>query len=170
MTPFVTRSGHPRSPSRLAALLSLAALLGILHGCASQPAADPGTTAAMTPIAPPTFSHPAGLLVDPPTPDPRVGLKPGMFDAGEAIWNMRMLSTTPPEEPFVGKTNSDLAFTGNYAIQGNYDGIQVWDISDPANPVSVITYVCPASQSDVSVYGETPLRVGRGSGREAGLR
>ncbi|MYE93062.1 MAG: hypothetical protein F4086_16505, partial [Gemmatimonadetes bacterium] len=99
-------------------------------------------------------------------PDPRVGLAPGLFDAGEAIWNMRMLSTTPPEEPFVGQTNSDLAFTGNYAIQGNYDGIQVWDISDPANPVSVITYVCPASQSDVSVYDNLLFVSGEGfSGR-----
>ena len=87
-----------------------------------------------------------------------------MFDAGEAIWNMRMLSTTPPEEPFVGSTNSDLAFTGNYAIQGNYDGIQVWDVSDPANPTSVITYVCPASQSDVSVYGDLLFVSGEGRG------
>ena len=164
MTPISTGLGRPRPLARLAALLPLTALMATLHGCASQPAADPGTTAAMTPVAPPTFSHPAGLRVNPPTPDPRVGLKPGMFDAGEAIWNMRMLSTTPPEEPFVGQTNSDLAFTGNYAIQGNYDGIQVWDISDPANPVSVITYVCPASQSDVSVYGNLLFVSGEGRG------
>ncbi|MEZ4698615.1 MAG: hypothetical protein R2832_19510, partial [Rhodothermales bacterium] len=32
----------------------------------------------------------------PPSPDPRVGLKAGLFDAGEALWNMKMLSTTPP--------------------------------------------------------------------------
>ena len=74
------------------------------------------------------------------------------------------MSTTPPEEPFVGTSNSDLAFTGNYAIQGNYDGIQVWDISDPANPVSVVTYVCPASQSDVSVYDNLLFVSGEGFG------
>ena len=103
---------------------------------------------------------------DPPSPDPRVGLAAGMFDAGEAIWNLRLVSTTPPEEPFVGQTNSDLAFTGNYAIQGNYDGIQVWDISNPAQPASVITYVCPASQSDVSVHENLLFVSGEGlSGR-----
>ena len=101
-----------------------------------------------------------------PHPDPRVGLSAGMFDAGEAIWNMRLVSQTPPPEPFIGSTNSDLAFTGNYAIQGNYDGIQVWDISDPANPVSVVTYVCPASQSDVSVHKHLLFVSGEGtSGR-----
>ena len=73
--------------------------------------------ADMAPAAPATFANPPGLHVNPPTPDPRVGLAPGLFDAGEAIWNLRMVSTTPPEAPFVGKTNSDLAFTGNYAIQ-----------------------------------------------------
>ncbi len=86
------------------------------------------------------------------TNDPRVGLRPGLFDAGEAIWNLRLLSATPPSEAFVGSTNSDLAFTGHYAIQGNYNGIQVWDISYPAKPTLVVGYVCPASQSDVSVY------------------
>jgi hypothetical protein len=87
-----------------------------------------------------------------PTPDPRVGLAAGRWDAGQAAWNMRLVSTTPPGEKFLGVTNSDLAFTGKYTIQGNYNGFQVFDISDPAKPVPVLTYVCPASQSDVSVY------------------
>ncbi|MDE2752910.1 MAG: hypothetical protein OXI83_10070, partial [Gemmatimonadota bacterium] len=147
---------------RGAKLLLGAASLAVLTGCATQSSGSPDMVAEMAPQATATFANPAGLHVNPPTPDPRVGLAPGLFDAGEAIWNMRMLSTTPPEEPFVGQTNSDLAFTGNYAIQGNYDGIQVWDISDPANPVSVITYVCPASQSDVSVYDNLLFVSGEG--------
>ena len=48
--------------------------------------------------------------------------------------------------------NSDLAFTGPYAIQGSYAGYQIWDISDPAHPALKTAYYCPASQSDVSVY------------------
>ena len=35
-------------------------------------------------------------------PDPRVGLKAGLIDAGEAVWNLRVLSKTPPSEKFVG--------------------------------------------------------------------
>ena len=171
MTP--TDAAHDRSPTllRLAALLPLAALLAMLPGCASQPMPDAPAPAGEPEAPPPlsdapqgTFAHPPGLMVNAPDPDPRVGLAPGLFDAEEAIWNMRMLSTTPPEPPFVGSTNSDLAFTGDYAIQGNYDGIQVWDISDPRNPVSVITYSCPASQSDVSVYNNLMFVSGEGLG------
>jgi hypothetical protein len=87
-----------------------------------------------------------------PTPDLRIGLAAGRWDAAQAAWNIRLMSTTPPTEKFLGVTNSDLAFTGKYTIQGNYNGFQVFDVSDPAKPKLVMTYLCPASQSDVSVY------------------
>src|SRR5690606_9513946 len=48
-----------------------------------------------------------------PSPDPRVGLSPGLFDAGEAIWNLNMISTTPPPSKFVGAFNTDLAYKDN---------------------------------------------------------
>lgn len=87
-----------------------------------------------------------------PTPDPRIGLTPGAFDAGEAVWNLNVLSKTRPSEKFVEGINSDLAFIGNYVIQGSFNGYQVWDISNPRQPTLRTAYVCPASQSDVSVY------------------
>ena len=86
------------------------------------------------------------------TPDPRVGLKAGKWDAAVAAWNMKLVSNTKPSAKFLDVTNSDIAFIGNYAIQGNYNGYQVWDISNPAQPVLKTDYLCPASQSDVSVY------------------
>jgi hypothetical protein len=96
-----------------------------------------------------------------PSPDPRVGLRAGWMDAGEATWNLAVVAKRQPSEAFINLstpgdrrlTNSDLAFTGTYAIQGNYSGYQVWDISNPANPVLRTAYVCPGSQGDVSVYG-----------------
>jgi hypothetical protein len=87
-----------------------------------------------------------------PSPDPRVGLKAGYWDAAEALWNMKRISTTTPNERNLATTRSDLAFTGKYAIQGNYNGFQIYDISNPARPEVVNTYYCPASQNDVSVY------------------
>jgi hypothetical protein len=106
------------------------------------------------------------MSATPPSPDPRVGLKAGLFNAQEATWNLRLLSQTPPSEKFLGITNSDLAFLGKYAIQGSYNGYQVWDISNPAKPRIETAYVCPASQSDVSVYKNLLFVSGEGlSGR-----
>jgi LVIVD repeat len=87
-----------------------------------------------------------------PSPDPRIGLRAGLQTAGEAAWNLTRVATVAPPEKFVGATNSDLAFTGKYAIQGSYNGWQIWDISTPSKPTLVTAYYCPASQSDVSVY------------------
>ncbi len=101
-----------------------------------------------------------------PTPDPRVGLKPGRYDAGQAQWNMRLVSNNPSRSPFDTSTNSDLAFYKNYAIQGSYDGYQVWDISNPGHPTLKTSYFCPASQSDVSVFRNLLFVSGEGtSGR-----
>ncbi|MEA2723509.1 MAG: hypothetical protein QOH59_1280, partial [Gemmatimonadales bacterium] len=88
-----------------------------------------------------------------PQPDPRVGLRAGRADAAEAIWNLRLVSKTPPSVKFAeGGINSDLAFIGHHAIQGNFNGYQVWDIANASRPTLKTAYVCPGSQSDVSVY------------------
>jgi len=87
-----------------------------------------------------------------PSPDPRVGLSAGLWTAGQAAWNMQLISTTPPGPTVMGATHSDLAFSGKYVIQGNYNGFEIYDVSNPAKPVIVQTYLCKASQNDVSVY------------------
>jgi len=116
--------------------------------------------------APAATSSPGPMSAAAPSPDPRVGLRAGLHDAAEAAWNLRVLSRTQPAQGFVGATNSDLAFLGKYAIQGNYNGWQIWDISNPAQPVLAKGYVCPASQSDVSVYRNLLFISGEGlSGR-----
>jgi hypothetical protein len=92
--------------------------------------------------------------------DPRVGLKSGWNDAGEAILNLRHVAHRPRPEGFFnpsqpadfGYANADLAFSGPYVFVGGYFGIQVWDISNPTNPTLRTTYVCPGGQGDVSVY------------------
>src|SRR5207247_1539115 len=55
-----------------------------------------------------------------PAPDPRIGLRAGWFNAGEAAWNMRLVSNTPPSPDFINRDapgdfrfiNSDLSFRG----------------------------------------------------------
>jgi hypothetical protein len=89
-----------------------------------------------------------------PTPnrDPRVGLRAGQDNAAEAEWNLKRTSKVSPPERFVGATNSDITFLGNYAIQGNYNGPVIWDISNPNQPKLKASFYCPASQNDVSVF------------------
>ena len=94
----------------------------------------------------------ANMAPGEPMPDPRVGLKPGAADAGQASWNLKLMSSTPPTTKFVGSTNSDLAFVGPYAIQGSYNGFQIWNVENPSQVTLKDSYYCPASQSDVSVY------------------
>jgi hypothetical protein len=48
--------------------------------------------------------------------------------------------------------NSDLAFQGNHLFQGNFYGLNIYDISNPAKANLVTTMVCPGGQNDVSVY------------------
>jgi hypothetical protein len=133
-------------PSRLILALAL-----VFAACSTTPA----------PEATPTPSAPVFAA---PSPDPRVGLRAGKYDAATALWNMRLLSTTPSPDPFDKSANSDLAFAGNYAFEGNFNGFQVWDISNPSKPTLRKTFYCPASQSDVSVYRNLLFVSGEGFG------
>src|SRR5439155_22589179 len=96
-------------PSLRHFIISAAALLDV-SACAHSNPISTGNgpvRQASTDIAP--LSKAA-----PPMPDPRVGLKPGRTDAGEASWNMRLLSNTPTPAQF-RSVNSDLGFFGKYA-------------------------------------------------------
>jgi hypothetical protein len=91
--------------------------------------------------------------------DPREGLAPGYFPWTDASSNIELLDNTPRIAPFdaapnnFGFVNSDLAFTGDFAIAGNFNGFQVYDISDPADPTLHGSFVCPGGQGDVTVHG-----------------
>ena len=70
--------------------------------------------------------------------------------------NMRLVANLPKSGAFAGESsfNSDIAFQGHYAYAGNYDGFNVYDISDPTSPSLLTQVVCPGSQNDVSVSGD----------------
>ncbi len=48
--------------------------------------------------------------------------------------------------------NSDIAFRGKHLFQGNFYGVNIFDISNPAKTRLVTSMVCPGGQGDVSVY------------------
>jgi hypothetical protein len=95
------------------------------------------------------------------TQDPRVGLRAGLQDAGEAIHNLVHVGHTARPANFVNPDdpgdldfgNSDLAFRGSHVIVGNFSGFQIYDVSNPSNPRLQTALVCPGGQGDVSVLG-----------------
>lgn len=92
--------------------------------------------------------------------DPRVGLAPGYLPGTSAQLNVELLDNDPRVAPFdaapgnFGFVNSDLAFSGTNAIVGSFNGFQVYDLSDPADPTLRGSFVCPGGQGDVSVFGD----------------
>src|SRR6266567_4545492 len=95
----------------------------------------------------------------PPPRDPRVGLKAGWWDAAQATWNLRLVSTSRPPANFIpaepgdfSYMNSDLAFRGTTLFQGNFQGYSIWDVADPFHPRLIHAETCPEQQNDVSVY------------------
>ncbi|HEY7783305.1 MAG TPA: hypothetical protein VIB00_01185 [Pyrinomonadaceae bacterium] len=52
----------------------------------------------------------------------------------------------------LGFGNSDIAFQGNHLFMGNYYGLNIYDISNPAKATLLTSIVCPGGQGDPSVY------------------
>jgi hypothetical protein len=103
--------------------------------------------------------------------------------AAEATWNMELVSnlpkpegfydpkqplgTRPPEPPpqpegtprtppnpnQLSYTNSDLAFSGNHVVVGNYHGFNTYNIERANRPQLIASVVCPGGQGDVSTWG-----------------
>jgi hypothetical protein len=186
---------------RLARAAFVAALMyfgvNVLH--AQTPAAPPAPAAKPAPAPTPAEEDPFAPQPAPPLPpgmtgsttnDPRVGLKPGLYDAGEAAMGIEHVAflkkpaafqvpSNNADDPAVQKAltqlgmgerskmskpmqlviaglafaNSDFAFQGNHLFQGNFYGINFYDISDPAKLSLITSLICPGGQGDVSVYG-----------------
>jgi len=154
---------------RAGATVPVALLTAVL--CAAQSGAP--EEKIPNPPAPKVFSNPrAG------SGDPRVGLKAGVYDAGEAAFGLEKVASLPkppgfapgnfveiPNQPppennparppsvSYGSTNSDLAFSANHLFVGNYNGINFYDIDNPSQTKLRTSVMCPGGQGDVSVYG-----------------
>ncbi len=118
-----------------------------------------------------TVAAPALLAAQtyPSATDPRSNLKPGRFDAGVAASNMRLVSFSRKPPQFdstrgLAFINSDLAFGGHYAYQGNFSGFTVWDVSDPAKPVIAAVVECVTAQGDPSIVGNLLFISAEGAG------
>ena len=92
--------------------------------------------------------------------DPRIGLRAGYQDAAEVGRNLELVGHGARPQNFgngqnlgdFAFLNGDLAFKGNLAFQGGFNGFQVWDISNPKSPTLRTSFVCPGGQGDPSIY------------------
>jgi len=96
--------------------------------------------AAAAGITPATADDPGEAGTHPPT---------GGGAPDQHSENMTLLKNLPKNS---AATQSDLAFQGNYAYAGAFDGFRVIDISDPANARQVAFFPCNGGQGDVSVW------------------
>jgi len=81
--------------------------------------------------------------------DPKVQKMLGQLGIGAAAKMPKPLQLVIAQLAFA---NSDLAFQGNHLFQGNFYGVNIYDISNPANTTLLTSMVCPGGQGDVSVY------------------
>jgi hypothetical protein len=81
--------------------------------------------------------------------DPKVQKMLGQLGVGNASKMPKPMQLVVAQLAFA---NSDFAFQGNYLFQGNFYGLSIYDISNPANTTLLTSLVCPGGQGDVSVY------------------
>ena len=149
----------------------------------------------------------AGLSVD-----PRVGLKAGYRDAGQAAAGLALVASLPkpagffdpanpsglpplklkPKDapakkpkaddkpkpdfsergPLLSFANTDMAFSGDLMVAGNYHGFNTYRLAANGAPQLLSSTVCPGGQGDISIVGHLLLMsVEQGRGRvDCGLQ
>jgi len=111
--------------------------------------------------------NPSGLP-NRPEPEESLELDGGESDTAEELTNedaVSGLAETPADEDeeenenddprpsLLSFSNTDLLFSGNYLVAGNYHGFNTYDISNPSMPQHISSVVCPGGQGDVSLVG-----------------
>ena len=81
--------------------------------------------------------------------DPKVQKTLGQLGMGDTSKMPKPMQLVIAQLAFA---NSDLAFQGNHLFQGNFYGVNIYDISNPAKTTLLTSLVCPGGQGDVSVY------------------
>jgi hypothetical protein len=85
-----------------------------------------------------------------------VSASPAYAGHGEADAEPPLNATHLSNVAQTGPTNSDLAFWGDHLYAGNYDGFKILDITDRAQPQTLVEYPCVSIQNDVGVWDTGP--------------
>ena len=106
-----------------------------------------------------SLPKPAGFF-DPERPS---GISAGRLEELEAAANGNVPESpdegededenSDPRPALLSFSNTDLLFSGNYMVAGNYHGFNTYDISNARAPRHIGSVVCPGGQGDVSLVG-----------------
>jgi hypothetical protein len=96
------------------------------------------------------LQKPGPFRLDATSPDdPQVDKTLSMLGVSD---KSKMPNALKPVIAQLAYANSDFAFQGSHLFQGNFYGVSIYDIADPAKTKLLTTLVCPGGQGDVSVY------------------
>lgn len=73
-------------------------------------------------------------------------------------FELRALGHAANPGTFPDVVNSDLAFWGNLAFNGSYDGFRIINIASKRNPQEIVHQQCEGSQGDVVVWNDILVR------------
>lgn len=97
------------------------------------------------------LKKPDAFRLDATSPnDPKVTKTLTMLGVGDTS---KMPATLKPVIAQLAYANSDFAFQGSHLFQGNFYGVNIYDIADPSKTKLLTSLICPGGQGDVSVYG-----------------
>jgi len=96
------------------------------------------------------LKKPDAFQLEATTPDdPKIARTLGMLGVANPNEMPKSIQAVRAQLAFA---NSDLAFQGRYAFMGNFYGVNIYDIANPAKARLVTSMICPGGQGDVSVY------------------
>lgn len=117
---------------------------------------------------PPGFfdpENPAGLPLEPVDDDDKDKKKDGKKDAealakekqDQAFKRYKGESTGKGRSGLLSFANTDMAFSGDVLVVGNYHGFNAYRLGADGIPALVSSVVCPGGQGDVSIIGDLLL-------------
>ncbi len=101
-----------------------------------------------------TLPKPTGFF-DPSNPEGNPPRLPAAGTDGDA--RRGTADQASRRSPFLSFANTDMAFQGDLLAAGNYHGINLYRLSDAAEPELISSIVCPGGQGDVSIVGNLML-------------
>ncbi len=101
-----------------------------------------------------SLPKPTGFF-DPANPE---GLPPAVPTvADDGVARDSAASQFGRRSPFLSFANTDMAFAGDLLAVGNYHGVNLYRLTDAAEPELISSIVCPGGQGDVSIVGNLLL-------------